>query len=171
VTRIASGVAGQPTIQFSGVNVQIVNGKGKTASTNGAGNLMIGYDENGPTEEGSKEESHLQTGSHNLIVGEQQTFTSYGGILGGYKNTITGPFASVTGGDNNVAGNERDSVSGGESNIADGIRSSISGGWGNHASGVGASISGGRENIASGAEAWIGGGTANVAAGGAEAIP
>jgi hypothetical protein len=34
---VASGVGGKPTIQFSGVNVQIVNGKGKTAIVDGVG--------------------------------------------------------------------------------------------------------------------------------------
>lgn len=58
------GVGGEPTIQFSAVNVQIVNGEGKTETTNGEGNLVIGYDENSG--------SHKQTGSHNLILGEER---------------------------------------------------------------------------------------------------
>jgi hypothetical protein len=41
----AKGVAGKPTVQFAGENVQVVNGEGKTATTNGEGNLVIGYDE------------------------------------------------------------------------------------------------------------------------------
>src|SRR5262249_49929242 len=32
-------------VQFRGVNVQIVNGQGTTSTTNGAGNLIIGYNE------------------------------------------------------------------------------------------------------------------------------
>jgi hypothetical protein len=69
IKYVASGVDGKPTVQFSGVNVQIVNGEGKTASVNGEGNLVIGYDEN-------TENKHAQTGSHDLILGEQQTFIS-----------------------------------------------------------------------------------------------
>ena len=38
---------------------------------------MIGYDKN--------EGKHEQTGSHNLILGEEQTFTSYGGVLAGFR--------------------------------------------------------------------------------------
>src|SRR6476661_8778156 len=45
INYVESGVAGKPTIQFTGVNVQIVNGEGKTEGMNGAGNLVIGYDE------------------------------------------------------------------------------------------------------------------------------
>src|SRR6202035_644222 len=89
---VESGIGKKPTVQFFGVNVQIVNGLGKTETINGAGNLVIGYDENA---------SLPQTGSHDLILGEQETFTSYGGIVSGIKNTITAPFASVTGGGGN----------------------------------------------------------------------
>src|SRR5207245_2416090 len=52
------GVGRKPTIQVSGANLQIVNGEGKTATTNGAGNLIIGYDESPGT----------QSGSHDLIL-------------------------------------------------------------------------------------------------------
>ena len=46
---------GKPTIQISGANLQLVNGSGSTETLNGAGNLVIGYDEMPGT----------QTGSHN----------------------------------------------------------------------------------------------------------
>jgi hypothetical protein len=83
---LESGVGGKPTIQISGVNVQVVNGTGKTETINGEGNLVIGYDEhNGYF--GSRQ----QTGSHDLIVGLEQEFTSFGGILGGFRNTASGP--------------------------------------------------------------------------------
>ncbi len=59
--------------------MQIVNGEGKTASANSEGNLVIGYDE----------EPGTQTGSHNLVLGERQTFMSYGGFLDGFSNSIT----------------------------------------------------------------------------------
>src|SRR6202035_4175162 len=62
MTFVESGVGGTPTIQFSGANVQIVNGEGKTASVNGEGNLVIGYDENPGTVRGTP---GAQTGSHN----------------------------------------------------------------------------------------------------------
>jgi hypothetical protein len=117
--------------------VQIVNGEGSTASTNGAGNLVIGYDQS-PQE---------QTGSHNLILGALQTFTSYGGIDAGVGNTISAPYASVSGGGLNTASGEGSSVSGGSQNTASGLRASVSGGFLNTASGA--------------ASAWIGGGFLN----------
>jgi hypothetical protein len=155
VSFVESGVGGKPTIQFSGVNLQILNGQGKTESVNGAGNLVIGYDENPLGGE--------QTGSHNLILGEQQTFKSYGGILGGHNNTLSGPFASVTAGEHNTASGLGSSVSGGIFATAGAWASSVSGGLGNKATGYGASVSGGRESTAAGAEAnWIGGGYKNA---------
>src|SRR5207249_3777178 len=70
----------KPTIQFSGVNVQIVNGEGKEEAMNGAGNLVVGYDEF-PGE---------QTGSHNLVLGRAQTYKGVGSFLAGSGNTASG---------------------------------------------------------------------------------
>ncbi len=165
------GIGGKPTIQFSGVNVQIVNGEGNTATTNGAGNLVIGYDE----------EPYAQTGSHNLALGgNAQEFTSFGGMVMGTHNNIKAPFATVTGGEhntasgasasvsggyNNTASSELASVSGGQSNAASGPVASVSGGSNNTASGPVASVSGGYYNTASGHEASVSGGESNTARG------
>ena len=119
VKYVASGVGGKPTIQFSGANVQIVNGEGSTEATNGAGNLMLGYDEN--------QNKEAQTGSHNLVVGPEQRYTSYGAILGGRDNKALGPYDFVVG-IANKAGNEGSSVSGGFENTAGFEFSSILGG-------------------------------------------
>ncbi|HYB24452.1 MAG TPA: hypothetical protein VED41_11685, partial [Solirubrobacteraceae bacterium] len=132
------GVGGKPTVEFSGVNVQIVNGSGKTETTNGAGNLIVGYDER----PGS------QTGSHNLVVGSGQTYTSFGAILGGLDNTGSGPFSDVFGVENTASGSHEASVTGGRKNTAGGeYANTVSGGEDNLASGEDAnSISGGKEN-------------------------
>jgi hypothetical protein len=119
IKYVASGVGGKPTILLSGANVQIVNGEGSTEATNGAGNLVIGYDEN-PNKE-------AQTGSHNLVVGPEQRYTSYGAILGGRDNKALGPYDFVVG-IANKAGNEGSSVSGGFENTAGFELSSIFGG-------------------------------------------
>ena len=119
IKYVSSGVGGKPTIQFSGVNLQILNGEGSTEATNGAGNLIIGYDENPHAEP--------QTGSHNLVVGSEQRYTSYGSILGGRDNKALGPYNFVVG-VGNVARNEGSSVSGGFENTAGFELSSIFGG-------------------------------------------
>jgi hypothetical protein len=142
IKYVESGVASKPTIQFSGVNLQIVNGLGKTESVNGEGNLIIGYDED--------LEKFPQTGSHNLVLGVEQSFTSYGGIVAGERNAIDGSF---------------DSVTGGEGNKASGIYASVSGGTANVASELASSVSGGAQNVANAESSWVGGGRLNTAAG------
>ena len=112
-----SGVAGKPTVRFSGVNVQIVNGQGTTSSANGEGNVVIGYDET----------AGEQTGSHNLLLGTNQSFTTFGSIVAGAENTASGPF-SVVFGDENLASGKFSSVTGGVINKATAFESSVSGG-------------------------------------------
>jgi len=162
VKFLPSGVGGKPTVQFSGVNIQLVNGEGKTASTNGEGNLVIGYDEDLGGQRGGP---GLQTGSHNLILGEEQEFTSFGGIDAGSLNTIGAQFASVTGGFGNVADSESSSISGGARNLASGPFASISGGGAATASNRFATVAGGFENAATGEFATVGAGRANTAKG------
>jgi hypothetical protein len=153
---VEGGVGGKPTIQFTGVNVQVVNGEGNTKTTNGEGNLVIGYDEHYETK---------QTGSHDLVLGAGQTFTSYGGLVAGATNTISGPFASVTGGGFNTAEGLGSQVSGGEHNTASAAVSSVSGGSSNTASEQLASVGGGFSNTASGFGSSISGGEKNTAEG------
>jgi hypothetical protein len=158
IKYVEAGVGGKPTIQFSGVNVQVVSGAGKTnAAVNGAGNLVIGYDENPG--------GRAQTGSHDLILGEEQTFTSFGGIVAGRLNQINGAYASVTGGFENVANGEEASVSGGGENTVSGRAASISGGLRSTASGAQASVSGGLLNAASGDQSAVSGGDFGKASG------
>jgi hypothetical protein len=155
ITYVASGVGGKPTVQFSGVDVQLVNGEGKTETANGEGNLVIGYDEN----PGKRE----QTGSHDLVLGESQTFTSYGGIVAGLGDTISAPFASVTGGEENTASSRYASVTGGQQNTASRAYTTVSGGYGNKASGEHGSVSGGILNAASGPYTSVSGGEFDAA--------
>ena len=92
------------TIRFHGVNVQVVNGTGATHAVDGLGNLIIGYNEN-PSD-------RPQTGSHNLVLGAHQSFTSYARLNGGDQNKVTHPF-SVAFGFHNTASGDDSAVSGG----------------------------------------------------------
>jgi trimeric autotransporter adhesin len=151
-----------PNIIFSGANIQIVSGSGATLDSTGLGNLVIGYDD----------DSHdlatidaARSGSHNLIVGDDNTFTSSGGFVAGYLNGIGSEYASVSGGQGNTANAQYSSVSGGESNTASGEGASVSGGDSNLASGLEASIIGGESNTASGNLTSVSGGQFNTAIG------
>jgi hypothetical protein len=175
LSYVEKGVAGKATIQFSGLNMQIVDGSGHTSSLNGSGNLVLGYDEHSGI---NREETVLQTGSHNLILGEEQEFTSTGGIVSGNSDSITAENASVIGGfrdmasgqesvvtagTHNSAANEAAFVGGGYQARALGIRSSTVGGASPLAQGNGSSVVGGVSNTASGEEASIIGGINNLA--------
>lgn len=190
---------GNPAVYFSGVNVYVNNGAGLTRSANGLGNLVVGYDEsedpatatsfcsdgyydnsvdcinNGDTWAASQ-----KTGSHNLVVGSEHSYTQYGGLVAGWKNRVTGIFAtvsggrknsargyysSISGGGDNTATTSWAAVSGGRENTADGMYASVSGGAENEVTGKAASISGGRSNHATGGNASVSGGYQNMASG------
>jgi hypothetical protein len=119
-----------------GTNLRIVNGLGRTDTTNGLGNLIVGYNE-------LRSFGNARGGSHNVVVGSQHNFTRYGGLVVGLLNTISGPFASV---------------SGGQINTADGVAASVSGGQSNTADGGAASVSGGNTRTALGEDDWVAGG-------------
>jgi hypothetical protein len=96
----------EETVLISGANLKVVSGEGSTDATiNGTGNIIIGYDENSGDD---------KSGSHNLVVGTDHTYSSYGGIVVGYNNSITGQYSSVSGDaggtflDNSVDGNTID---------------------------------------------------------------
>lgn len=159
-SRLAGVSRSGDTLSFTGMNLQLKNGAGSTETANGLGNLIIGYDES-PGE---------QTGSHNLMLGDFNSFTSYAGIVAGQHNQISGPFAGVFGGDFNRASGTLASITGGDSNAADGTFSSVSGGSGNVASGHFTSVMGGASNTADGPDSSIIGGADNTTNGPASSI-
>ena len=105
------------------MNVQIVNGTESTDGTlNGVGNLIIGYNESrGVIQCPDGLWCGRLTGSHNLIVGSYNNYTSNGGIVVGLFNEISGAFSSVSGGTTNTASGHYSSVSGGNNRTAAGV--------------------------------------------------
>lgn len=190
------------TLDISGINVRIHNGLGATNGlpwnpyendptqtvTNGLGNLIVGYNELGGNLAGDD-----RTGSHNIVFGRGNSFSNFGGIVGGSQNTISGTFASLTGGQQNTVSGSYCSISGGVGNATTGWASSVSGGsnntandgssvlggtnntasnwasvsggFGNTASAVWSSVSGGHYNSASGNLSVVSGGYRNTASG------
>ena len=121
-TLTSSMTANAENVYFTGVNVHVRNGTNSTdGMPNGLGNLIVGYDElrSGGT-------AADKNGSHNLIVGRNHNYTSFGGLVAGFENTISGSEASVSGGTLNTASGPSASVSGGESNNSSGQFASIS---------------------------------------------
>jgi len=165
-------------VTFKGVNVQIVDGTNSTGcegeflngseSENfedpctGLGNLIIGYNEprstDFPDPGPELDLDNDRLGSHNLIVGREHSYTSYGGILFGKRNIITGDQASISGGVNNLLTGSRASISAGFEGLAEGRLSSIGGGDSNTATGITSAVSGGKGNSATGDASTVGGG-------------
>ena len=139
-------------LSITGVNVHILDGTDKTASPSGLGNLIIGY--NKPRGYGLD----ARTGSHNLVLGDLNNYTSFGGLVAGKNNGVSGQYASVSGGQSNTASGDFSSVSGGEFNRASNYTSSVSGGYINAAISYGSSVSGGYSNTASGDFSSVSGG-------------
>lgn len=145
-------------VVISGANLRIVNGLGATDTTNGLGNLIVGYNE--LRGDGFVD---TRTGSYNAVVGRRHNFPSFGGLTVGDFNEIGGEFASVSGGSGNTASGRSASVSGGAANIASRVFASISGGGQSTASGSTASVSGGGGGRASGVFSSVCGGAINTA--------
>lgn len=147
------------TIEVSGVNLRIVNGLGDTQTTDGTGNLIVGYNE---FRFGGGDE---RSGSHNIVCGHHNNYTATGGLIAGVDNTISADFATVSGGALNTASANWASISGGVWGTASGQYSSISGGNLNSATLTASSVSGGGGNVASGDYATVSGGANNLAEG------
>ena len=111
--------------------------------------MIVGYDE--PS-------SDVKTGSHNLVVGPEHTYSSYGGLVAGGNNKITGALSAVLSGQNNTASGMSSSVTARHTNTASGLASSVSGGYDNIAAGELSAVSGGYTRDAPGQYDWAGGG-------------
>jgi hypothetical protein len=157
-----------PNVVFTGANVWIQSGSGATDDNaggdplllSGLGNLIVGYNASR-----NPREPDLRSGSHNLIVGDQNDFTSWGGVVFGSRNSVKGEYAVVSGGGGNEARASRSSVTGGGGNVVAGRSASITGGAGNWVSGDNASVSGGQGNYATGTGSSVSGGRYNQASG------
>lgn len=156
-------------VVFSGANVWIQDGSGTTNVATGLGNLIVGYAEN---------DGDTRTGSHNVVVGDRHSWTSYGGIvagydgaidaryasvLGGYYNTASGPGAAVLGGYENTASANYATISGGAYGEASSDAASVAGGYYGVASALGSAVSGGYQNSSTETYATVSGGAVNSA--------
>jgi hypothetical protein len=147
------------TLRLTGVNLQVVSGSGSSdGPVNGRGNLVLGYNTDNL---GDGADAH--TGSHNLVIGDDHSYTSSGGLVGGLDNEISATGATVLTGNQNTASSIYAAVTTGGSNVADGLYASVTGGYLNQASGPFAAVSGGAGNDATGSDSSVSGGLSNVA--------
>ena len=155
---------------IEGANVHVRSGSGETSdgcpsippddnlckSLTGLGNLIVGYNGERPVRSHGNA-IEVRKGSHNLVVGDQHTYASFGGFVAGGSNLVFGAKASVLGGTSNRATGFASVISGGQGNVASGVRSSVSGGRLNIASGDSSSVSGGNQRETPDDRSWAAG--------------
>jgi hypothetical protein len=156
---ISPFVVSGTTVTLSGYNLVVNNGAGTTNTVNGTGNIIIGYD---GTRGGT---SDVRTGSKNLILGDENNYSSYGGLVAGNNNSITAPYATVSGGIANLSDGQDSAVLGGAYNTANGQNSVVCGGGDNTSSGDESAVSGGNSNDATSENSAVSGGDNNTASG------
>ena len=145
-------------ITISGANLNIVNGMGNTETTNSLGNLVIGYNElRGPGY------TDTRTGSHMLVIGKWNNFSSFGGIVTGSYNETTARYASIISGFRSIVSGNWSTVTGGAENVASRDFAAVSGGLQNEASGFASWVGGGAQNRAISDYSTVTGGELNVA--------
>ncbi|MFN2375006.1 MAG: hypothetical protein ABR538_00590 [Candidatus Binatia bacterium] len=143
----------------TGMNLQVVSGSGSTSGkVNGTGNVIIGYDE-------ADDNQDKKSGSHNLVAGRNHSYESYGGIVAGEDNILTGGAVSVLGGERNRADADLSVVVGGRQNEADGESSVVVAGENNRTVGRSCVVTSGAQNLCSGLVSAVGGGSANFCSG------
>lgn len=178
-----------PHFLIEGANVHVRSGAGSTSegcsffdydcvTRTGLGNLIVGYNElrepSFPeiTPEDCASNPYLRdddgvsacdrrNGAHSLVVGAQNNFTGYAGLVAGATNEVEGSHATVTGGRRNSSRAQYASVSGGLFNSAAGSHSSVTGGGVNNAFGYASTVSGGSFNTTWGGSSSISGGFDN----------
>ena len=161
------GVGTNTELTLSGVNLHIVNGKGSTQTANGLGNLILGYN---ATQASTGQGSDNRTGSHDLILGDYNEYSSFAGIVGGTFNNITGHFSTILDGEHNVASDYYATVTGGYENSATANYTAVLAGNGNTADQPYSSVAGGIDNTADGEYASVAGGDSGDAQGQGSAI-
>ena len=165
---------GYPASYFTACNVYIQDGLGSTSGipndpldfglsephTNGLGNLIIGYNEPSSfvTQNGGNLVEDQYTGSHNLVLGGGNQYSSFGAIVGGAVNYSDAPYGSILNGNLNECSGPVSTVVGGNANLASGPFGSVLGGAGNSATNNADTVSGGDGNVASGGNSTVSGG-------------
>jgi Cys-rich repeat protein len=134
---------GHKAIIFRGVNVHVENGQGNTMSSNGVGNLVVGYDEGTGTKDGS----------HNIVIGKNHEYQCIASFVSGSNNKVYSPSSAAVGGQYNtvdgdnsatVAGNYNRTNATGAATLAGGKNASLP----NIVNGENAAIVGGDDNTA-----------------------
>lgn len=129
------------TLVLDGVNLQIVNGEGRTTSINGVGNLIVGYNEPPDSEDGRG-----RLGSHGVVIGGEHEWHGWSFLAQGTGHTV-GPGACAIGGEDNRASARSSCAVGGEHNQARAHYATAVGGQRNFNGGPWSVVIAGRDNM------------------------
>ncbi|MDZ4734468.1 MAG: hypothetical protein SGJ16_12905 [Nitrospirota bacterium] len=115
-----NGVKG-PHVVITGVNLHLRSGRNSTSDNgalSGLGNLIVGYNEaqNTPVIYDEAGCDRSLTGSHNIVTGDGNLFTSYDGLVVGSNHCVTSPNTSILAGDTNEAHGANSAILGGKRN-------------------------------------------------------
>lgn len=86
-------------VVFSGCNVQIKKDNGNYWAPNGLGNLIVGY--NAKRTDGK---STVRTGSHNIVFGNENSYSGTMSLVGGFRNDVRGLYSAILSGQDNLLG-------------------------------------------------------------------
>jgi hypothetical protein len=171
--NIASGsdgatIGGGASNTASGIYATVGGGVSNTASGNratvGGGYYNAASDSNATVGGGRADSakaiySGVASGYSNLAGDAPEDTGAFVG--GGYNNTVTGKYSTISGGKNNTAGGDNVTIGGGTGNAAGGGGATVGGGINNTANGGMATVGGGYGNTAGGAYAAVCGGYNN----------
>jgi hypothetical protein len=91
------------------------NATNDNLALSGLGNLIVGYNETQSTpviyDIGGCDRT--LTGSHNIVMGDGNMFTSYGGLVVGSNHCVTSPNTSILAGNTNEAHGANSAILGG----------------------------------------------------------
>ncbi len=150
---------GYLTLRVTGLDVQLVNGLGATngnpsdpfattGTTNGLGNLLIGYGE-------------ASGGSHAVQLGSSWA-GSFGTLAAGQGNYVQSPYAAAVGGHESIVNRPGSVIAGGSEGETLGENAVLTGGHQNWAGGESAVVLGGRGGLAYADRCVLGGGWRNT---------
>ncbi len=80
-------------LELRGANFQINDGALGSGSPNGLGNLILGHNRDMGGD--------IQTGSHNLVIGDGHSFRGFAGLVSGQNNSLMADNSAIIGGSDN----------------------------------------------------------------------
>ncbi|MDP6518368.1 MAG: FG-GAP-like repeat-containing protein [Planctomycetota bacterium] len=99
-------------LALHGANFQITDGTSGASSPNGLGNLILGHNRD--------LSGYLQSGSHNLVIGDDHSFRGFAGLVSGTSNRLLADNTAILGGRQNEVYTDLTTIVGGSNGTVSG---------------------------------------------------